>query len=172
MPISGLDQLISHLGTTPDPSKYWTVQNILRGNSNLQVTFQPIFGYQTVGASVRLFLGWKRPASEMGILSEPIKPPPGYEGVSMDPPTRDLSTEPFPKHGPDYYRELAARAKMKSGEHSPDTPVTEDVRSVGSPPAQALPTSVSVARRVPVWVWAIGIAALVLIALFVWMRRS
>jgi|GEM_PF-2893517 len=174
VPVSGLDQLAGNLGTTPDPSKYWTAQNISRGSNSLQITFQPVFGFQGVTASVRVFLGWKRSPSEMHILSEPIKPPSGYEGISLEPPRRNPNVEPFPKHGPDYYRDLTAQAKLKDSQ--PSAPATPVQTATPAPLAPAPPVGENAApvveRKSAVWPWLVGMIVLVVIVAVALKRRA
>ena len=171
IPVADLDPLVVNLGTKPDPTKYWTAQNIVRGNLRLQITFQPIYNFQKVDATVRVFVGWKRPPSEMRIPSEPIKPPSGYEGVSMDPPKQNPNAEPFPKHGPDYYRDLTNQARLKDDGQDVPTKTTESVNDSQTSLTPAVTELPPATMKVPIWGWVIGTVVLALIAFFFWKRR-
>ncbi len=82
---AGLDRVAADLGRLPDPDKRWSQAGRVDG-VRVWVTFYPMWFRDPVEAQVWLLLQWKRSAGPLKFLSGPIQPPPGYEGVSMDPP--------------------------------------------------------------------------------------
>ena len=166
-PAIGLDHVLSTLGATPEPSNFWSSSNIARGNCRLKIKFLPVFGYQKLAAKVSVSLSWARPRSEMNPLLQPIKPPPGYEGVSMEPQARSRDSEQLPKHGPEYYRGLmvAANSKGLQKEFLP-TPKAVDIpanlnarRHAGTAPASEM------------WMWTIGFITLIFVFVLAFMHR-
>ena len=89
MSSAGLDSIAQSLGNMPDPDKRWF--NTTRfDNVSVAVTFYPMFALLgTTEAEVWLSVKWHQPAGTMKFLTEPIKPPPGYETETMSPPSSD-----------------------------------------------------------------------------------
>jgi len=82
----GLDQIANHLGAHPDTRKRWSQAGMIN-NVRLWITFYPMWFRNPVEAQVWVFVQWSHGGGPMKFLSVPIKPPPGYEDVSMDEPT-------------------------------------------------------------------------------------
>ena len=94
MSSAGLDSIAQSLGNMPDPDKRWF--NTTRfDNVSVSVTFYPMFALLgTTEAEVWLSVKWHQPAGTMKFLTEPIKPPPGYESETMSPPSSDPKRRP------------------------------------------------------------------------------
>jgi hypothetical protein len=165
---SGIDQLVSNVGTRSDPEKYWTTGPLKKGPVRVVVRFQPIFHLDRVTAQLYVSVQWMRPLAEMKFRREPIEPPKGYEGSFVEPPP-PTTNDPLPLKGADYYRDIIYQSQIASGPNSP--------------PNASQPTSIAKkepnSRSYPVksgglgWIIAAGIA----LALALWLiiqrtRRS
>jgi hypothetical protein len=76
-----------------------------RGQSEIDgvrygVTLNPLFGLNETRGKVYVTLDFYQRGKPMKFLMEPIKPPPSYEHMSMEPPPRDPNQKPFPN--PEY----------------------------------------------------------------------
>jgi hypothetical protein len=94
----GLDQSVSNflrLGNQSPPPQYWSTYGEING-IRCALTFHPLFGFNETRAKVYVFFDFHKPGEPMKFLSKPITPPPGYEGVSMDPPPRNPNQKPVP----------------------------------------------------------------------------
>jgi len=64
-------------------------------------------GFDPFGAAIDrthfwVIMSWPQPNSPLKFTLEPLKPPPGYENVSMDPPPNDSNQKQVPAHDPEY----------------------------------------------------------------------
>jgi hypothetical protein len=109
MSSKGLDDTIAHLGTMPGSSPGWG-NRFRRANLDFQVTFQPMYYFDHVGAQVCLFVHFGNYSHGMKFLTKPIQPPPGYENVSMDPPPFEPSNPSVPAMS---LEEAQAKVKRK-----------------------------------------------------------
>lgn len=104
IPTAGFDEMIGSLGAAPDPTKYWTRQNVADGNVTVQVTWQPIFHYgKATTARVNVYLNWKRSGEPMRFSQTEIQPPQGYEAISMHQGSPSPNPNPVPQHDMAYY---------------------------------------------------------------------
>jgi hypothetical protein len=83
---------------TPDP-QFWGGNHFI-GRIHYSVHFTPLFGLKETRGKVSVMFQFVDPGKPMKFLDEPIKPPPGYENVSMEAPPRDPNQKPFPN--PEY----------------------------------------------------------------------
>ena len=174
IPTTGLDLLAEEPRTITDPSKNWSARDNNKGEVSIRVALQAIFHPEGSIAIVTVSMGWKRSPSEGGLLPGPVQPPSGYEGVSMEPPKRNPNAKPFPEHGPEYYRDLAAQAKLKGSQPSaPATPVQTATPAPlpPVPPGAENPAPV-VERKSALWPWLIGMLVLVVIVAVALKRRA
>lgn len=172
VPINGLEEKASQLATlgskTPVP-QYWNG----RGEKNgvrFSVTLDALFGWNETRGKVYVVLQFSKPGTSLEPLMEPVKPPPGYEHMSMEPPKTNPS-KPFPD--PAYSRDNMLKkleeAKATGTEASarPATPP-----ALSSAPAVAESPAPVVARKSAVWPWVVGILALVVIIALTLKRRG
>jgi len=97
----GLDQIANSLGTLPDPNKTWFRSGLVNG-VQVSITFFPIWLRDPLQAQVWVVIQWPPFGAPMKFLTEPIQPPPGYEGVPMEAPT--YVTPPTPTASPTQVR--------------------------------------------------------------------
>lgn len=112
----GLREILSNLARlgdqTPSPQS-WNG----RGNGDgfrYSVTLSPLFGMNETRGKVFVTLDFYKRGMPMKFLTEPIKPPPGYEHMSMAPPETNPE-KPFPD--PAYSAEnIKKRVEKKSAD--------------------------------------------------------
>lgn len=121
--MGGLDQKASEffaLGDqTPSPQS-WRGQSEING-VRYGVTLNPLFGLNETRGKVYVTLDFYERGKPMKFLTEPIKPPPGYEHLSMAPPETNPS-KLFPN--PEYsFENMVKRVEAaKAAEGRPSTP--------------------------------------------------
>ncbi len=111
-----LDDYIKALDSPGRKTLGWAGDATING-IEVQVRLQLVPSMQDARAEVMATIIWPHPDETMKFLTEPIKPPPGYENVSMDPPPRIPHSPSIPEHDTNYYRSqaLQARDQLASG---------------------------------------------------------
>ncbi|MBI1816017.1 MAG: hypothetical protein HYR72_13640 [Deltaproteobacteria bacterium] len=140
----------------------------------MSVTFYPMWFRDPVEAQVWVTVQWGPFGEPMKFLTEPIQPPPGYEDVSMDPPTlvplptRTSGPAQSPTEGPEGGREPLPLAT------SPQPLATAHLRA--ALPTQQ-PTRAPVSDEAPAtraWKWlviiGVGLIAAAALGLRWWQR--
>jgi hypothetical protein len=161
------------LGDQSSAPQSWRGQSEING-VRYGVTLNPLFGLNETRGKVYVTLDFYQRGKPMKFLTEPIKPPPGYENVSMEPPPCDPNQKPFPN--PEYsFENMVKRveaAKAAEGRSSTPTmtPSAPDPTTTPkhSPVVQAEPS-----KSFP-WPWIIGAILLLAVAggiLFKFLRK-
>ena len=170
--MTGLAEKVSQLTTlgrqTPAP-QYWNG----RGEANdvrFEVTLNPLFGWEETRAKVSVSFTFYKPGGVTESLTEPIKPPPGYEHMSMVPPETHPE-KPFPD--PAYSRENM-RKKIEDAKASGTPASVKSSTPAPSPtkPSVAESPAPAIERKSPVWPWLVGMLVLVVIVAVALKRRT
>jgi hypothetical protein len=150
---TGLDQAAANLGTIPDFTKGWG-QEVDLPAIRAQVIFRPIYYFDHVGGFVNVAFTCGDHFNGVKFLTKPIQPPPGYENISMDPPSfkPGVPTMSFEE----------ARAKVQ-------TKLAEILSQKASPSPNPTPAALSKVPRVGLLVL-VGLA--VVIGVWVLSRRK
>jgi hypothetical protein len=139
---------------TPVP-QFWNGRSEVNG-IRYSVTLHPMFGYKETFAKVYVTLDFYQRGKPMKFLTEPIKPPPGYENVSMERPPRDPNQKPFPN--PEYsFENMVKRVEAaKAAEGRSSTPTMTP--SASAPTATPKPSPIVQAEpsKSTPWPWIIG----------------
>lgn len=111
-----LDDYIRTLNSPGSKTLGWAGDTTING-IDVQVRLQLVPSMQGARAEVMATIIWPHPDETMKFLTEPIKPPPGYENISMEPPPLIPHSPSIPEHDSNYYRNqaLQARDKLSSG---------------------------------------------------------
>ena len=161
---------LATLGKQAAAPQYWNGRGKAEGVS-FGVTLSPLFGWDEIRGKVSVYFDFYEPGKPMKFLTEPVKPPPGYEHMSMEPPETHPE-KPFPD--PVYSRENL-RMKLEEAKAS-STPAS--VRSSTPTPSSLVPTAAEkptqkIERKSSAWPWIVGgILVLVVIVALVFKRRS
>jgi len=157
---------------TPVP-QFWNGRSEING-VRYSVTLHPMFGYKETLAKVYVTLDFYQRGTPMKFLTEPIKPPPGYENVSMEPPPRDPNQKPFPN--PEYsFENMVKRveaAKAAEGRASAPT-MTPSASAPTTTPKPSPAVQAEQSKSAP-WPWIIGAILLLAVAggiLFKFLRK-
>jgi hypothetical protein len=153
-----IDEKVSELSSfgnqTPVP-QYWSGRSESNG-MRYSLTLQPLFGYKETLAKVNVTLDFYQRGKPMKFLTEPIKPPPGYEHMSMEPPPRDPNQKPFPN--PEYsFENMVKRVEeaiAAEGQSSSPT-MRPSARAPTTTPKPSPVTQVEPPKSMP-WPWIIG----------------
>jgi len=130
----GLDDFIN--GRSNRIDTFWG-GDVTKGGVQVHITYDVASRYQNGYAEIFLTLIWPIPDEQMKFLTEPIKPPRGYENVSMDPPPINPNQKPIPDPNNPVTRQFLAQRGNTSGTGpiaSSDTPLTS--ASTGTTPTQ------------------------------------
>jgi hypothetical protein len=162
---------ISTLGNKTPVPQYWNGRSEING-IRYSVTLQPLFGYKETLAKVNVTLDFYQRGKPMKFLTEPIKPPPGYEHMSMEPPATNPS-KPFPN--PEYsFENMVKRVEAaKAAEGRASTPTMTP--SAPAPTVTPKPSPViQVESPKSLWPWIIGAILLLAVVggiLFKFLRK-
>jgi hypothetical protein len=119
IPLTGLDEIVAGLNPGakfnehPQIEKNGWSQRVKVGGVDFFVAFVAHPFMDHTSAQVNITLQWPNyPADDPTFSKGPLKhlisdlrPPPGYEGMSMAPPPRDPNQKGFPAHDLDYYKQ-------------------------------------------------------------------
>jgi hypothetical protein len=112
IPTEELDKAVAtfaRLGDQTPVPRYWNAR-IKKGSVEVHVAFKPIFALERTRGVFFVVLTFYEKGKPMKLLTEPIKPPPGYEHLSMEPPSRLKAEEkPLPP------RAYASKIRVTSG---------------------------------------------------------
>ena len=174
--MAGLVQKASEFAALGDQSsapQSWRGQSEING-VRYGVTLNPLFGLNETRGKVYITLDFYQRGKPMRFLTEPIKPPSGYENVSMEPPPRDPNQKPFPN--PEYsFENMVKRveaAKATEGQPSSAT-ITSSATSPTATPKPSPAVQAEHSKSAP-WPWIIGAILLLAVAggiLFKFLRK-
>lgn len=120
----GLEAQMATVESRNASLKRWS-KNWRSGKATFSFVIDPIAFYDHLSASIEIFANWERPMKIMPLM-ERIKPPPGYEGVSMDMPAVGSSgLPPYPSkpHVPYVERKNDARPVLSTTPSLEPTPM-------------------------------------------------
>jgi hypothetical protein len=163
---------ISTLGNKTPVPQYWNGRSEING-MRYSVTLQPLFGYKETLAKVNVTLDFYQRGKPMKFLTVPIKPPPGYEHMSMEPPETNPS-KPFPN--PEYsFENMVKRVEAaKEAEGRAATPTMTPSASAPTTTLKPSPVSQTESQKSFPWSWIIGAILLLAVAggvLFMFLRK-
>lgn len=112
---------LARLGNQAPVPQYWNGRSEVNG-VRYSVTLYPLFGLHETRGKVFVSLSFTDPGKPMKFLTEPVKPPPGYEHMSMEPPETN-SSKPFPDpaYRFDKIKQRIGESKAAGGRASPPT---------------------------------------------------
>ena len=154
IPLNGFQEKATQLATlgdqTPVP-QYWNGRGE-RSGIRFSVTLVSLFAWEEPRGKISVVFQFSQPGKTLDALTDPIRPPLGYEHVSMEPP-ETLPDKPFPD--PAYSRESVAKRLEANGSDNqsprPSTPAAADAHAVQG--------------RQPGWDWSWMLAILALVVL-------
>jgi hypothetical protein len=143
------------LGDQSSAPQSWRGQSEING-VRYGVTLYPLFGLNETRGKVYVTLDFYERGKPMKFLTEPIKPPPGYEHMSMEPPRPDPNQKPFPN--PEYsFENMVKRVEAaKAAEGQSSTPTTTPSASAPTPMPKASPVVQADQPKSFPWPWIIG----------------
>lgn len=158
IPTEDLDKAIDTFARMGDQSpnpQYWNAR-IKKGTFDVSVSFKPLFALGKTLGRVYVTLTFHDSSKPMKLLKEPVKPPPGYEHVSMDPPP--LKPKPTQLPDPDDARRVGPFTPRNS--HGEDT--SPSVANISKEPD---------AHNSRLYVWFGIAAALAILAILILKQR-
>ncbi len=87
-------QTYKTIGNRTPPPQYWNAPSIEKDGIRYDVTLRPLFALEKIIAQVYVVAEFYEAGKPMKFLTAPIKQPPGYEHVSMEPPPPGSSKKP------------------------------------------------------------------------------
>jgi hypothetical protein len=143
------------LGDQSSAPQSWRGQSEING-VRYGVTLSPLFGLNETRGKVYVTLDFYERGKPMKFLTEPIKPPPGYENISMEPPPRDPNQKPFPN--PEYsFENMTKRVEAaKAAEGRASTPTMTPSASAPTTPSKPVPAVQAESPKSLPWPWIIG----------------
>jgi len=139
--MGGIEEKASEFATlgnkTPFP-QFWNGRSEING-IRYSVTLHPLFGYKDTAAKVYVTLDFYQRGKPMKFLTEPIKPPLGYEHMSMEPPETNPS-KPFPDPVYSFENMVKRVEAAKAAEDRSSTPTM--TTSAPAPTANPKPSPV------------------------------
>lgn len=163
--MAGLEEKVSQFATlgkrTPVP-QYWNGRGEKSG-TRFDVTLSPLFGFDETRGKVFVAFDFYQRGKPMKFLTEPVKPPPGYEHMSMDPPETNPS-KPFPDPAYSFDKMKQRIEEAKAAEGRASTPTM----APSSPPPFATPKPSPVVQtespKSVAWPWIISAILLLAVA--------
>ena len=155
---AGLGERISNSGGVAPALGNWNTRGNV-GNILINVTLDRLTSSE---AKVYVTLDWKREGIPPKFPTTPMKPPAGYENVSMYPPGVNPNQQGFPSHDMQYYKDVIAKKKTEEG-NSP--PIVAPTSTVDSSQIQSVSKP-----NVPLWRFGIGIMIALGILVVLWYR--
>lgn len=164
--MGGLDEKASEFAALGDQSaapQSWRGQSEING-VRYGVTLNPLFGLGETRGKVYVTIDFYERGKPMKFLAEPIKPPPGYENVSMEPPPRDPNQKPFPN--PEYsFENMVKRVEAaKAAKGRASTPAMSPSPTASPTPPKPSPVVQTEPPKSLPWPWIIGAILLLAVA--------
>lgn len=160
---------LATLGKQAAAPQYWNGRGKAEGAS-FGVTLSPLFGWDEIRGKVSVYFNFYEPGKPMKFLTEPVKPPAGYEHMSMEPPETHPD-KPFPD--PAFSRKNLQKKLEEAKPSSTPPSVQSSTPAPSSPlPASAENPAPAVESKSLVWPWVIGIAALIVIVMLALKLRT
>jgi hypothetical protein len=124
--MGGLEEKIAEfakLGNQTPAPQYWNGGSKVNG-LRYSMTLHPIFGFNKILGNVSVLLNFEQPNKRMKPRTEPIKPPPGYEHLSLDrPESTNTKPVPNPAYDPKYIAKMTAEMKPAAAPKPAASPV-------------------------------------------------
>lgn len=132
---------------------------------------RPLIFYMTIDWSQT-----RTPKERRSFYKEPIPPPPGYEGVSMEAPEKfgpDSGTNILLSHGtPIAGDRPPTQVPQGFKAPAPAAPLSASIPAVSPPAPSGIEKRAVVNRKSGAWLWLIGVSTVTLIAALIWKRRA
>lgn len=161
--MTGFDEKASQLlalgNQTPAP-QYWNGRGV-RNDVRFSVTLNPLFGINETRGKVIVTFEFHPPGKPMKFLKEPIKPPSGYEHLSLERP-KSTPGKPFPNPAFGFDKMKKRIDDMKAAEDRSAAPPVSPI----SPPAAPVESPSPVVESHPPepsssWFWTAAVAIVI-----------